>query len=147
MSLSARERKALDSIEGRLAGSAPELAMLMSAFNRLASDERMPDRERLRKGPRSALRRPPARRHSVRRGPYPRLSLQWIALVLWLLATAVLIATGITLGTSGGRSTCDSPMTVTCVSPASRHSPPSSPRSTGSSPATGSPGADVAQVG
>ena len=46
MSLSAWEQQALESIRNGLAGSDPELAALLSAFSRLASDEEMPDRER-----------------------------------------------------------------------------------------------------
>ena len=56
MSLSAREQQALDSITGRLADSDPELAALLTGFTRLASGEEMPQRERIRAGPRRAIR-------------------------------------------------------------------------------------------
>lgn len=57
MSLSAWEQQALDSIKNGLAGSDPELAALLSALNRLASGEEMPDKEKVPAGSRQALRR------------------------------------------------------------------------------------------
>jgi hydrogenase-4 component B len=57
MSLSESEQRALDSIKDRLAGSDPELAALLSAFNRQASDEEMPDREKIQTGLPRVLRR------------------------------------------------------------------------------------------
>jgi hypothetical protein len=48
MSLNARERQALDSIERSLAGSDPELASLLAMFAQLASGEEMPVREKIR---------------------------------------------------------------------------------------------------
>ena len=46
MSLSPRERRALDSIRDRLSGSDPELAALLATFTRLASGEEMQARGR-----------------------------------------------------------------------------------------------------
>jgi hypothetical protein len=57
MSLSAWEWQALDLIEDGLTGSDPELAALLVIFNRLASGEEMPAREKVRMGPRSPARR------------------------------------------------------------------------------------------
>jgi len=57
MSLSAWEQQALDSIKNGLAGSDPELAAMISTFNRLAADAEMPDREKIQAGSRRALRR------------------------------------------------------------------------------------------
>lgn len=48
MSISERERQALDSIEDELAHSAPRLAAKLAMFARLAADERMPAREPVR---------------------------------------------------------------------------------------------------
>jgi hypothetical protein len=48
MSLSARDRQALDSIEDQLAGSDPRMASLMATFTRLTSGEEMPAREDIR---------------------------------------------------------------------------------------------------
>ena len=47
MSLSGRERQALDSIEVRLTSSDPKLASLLAMFSRLAVDEEMPAREKI----------------------------------------------------------------------------------------------------
>ena len=44
MTMSARERRALGCISDELADSAPELASLLSVFNRLTSGEDMPER-------------------------------------------------------------------------------------------------------
>jgi hypothetical protein len=73
MSLSAREQHALDSIEAALAGSDPDLALLLATFGRLTSGEEMPVREKIRKNRwwvrRGRHRRPrPGRRVSRRRG-------------------------------------------------------------------------------
>jgi Protein of unknown function (DUF3040) len=58
MSLSAWEQQALDSIEGGLAGSDPELVSLLATFARRASGEEMPVRED--PGARAAGHPPPA---------------------------------------------------------------------------------------
>jgi hypothetical protein len=42
MSLSARDRQALGSIQDQITGSDPQLASLMTMFTRLASGEEMP---------------------------------------------------------------------------------------------------------
>jgi len=122
MSLSAWEQQALDSIKDGLAGSDPELAALLSAFTRLVSDEKMPDREKIRVGSRRARR--PLRharwRFSLRR-VCRRLGLQRAALLLWLLTTAALIAVALTLN-AGGRGTCTETAAMTCVAPASEYS-------------------------
>lgn len=129
MSLSARERKALGSIEASLAGSAPELVTLLSAFTRLASDEGMPDRERLRNGPRNVLRRFRVRPPYQLSGPRYR-RFQRIALGVWLLATVVMIAVGAVLGTSGPHRICDQPMAMTCANPVNGHRPATPARGT-----------------
>src|SRR5215813_5122443 len=57
MSISPKEQQALASIEDGLAGSDPKLASLLATFTRLASDEKMPVREKIRAtrhGPRAA---------------------------------------------------------------------------------------------
>lgn len=71
MSLSAWERQALDSIEDGLAGSDFELAALLIMFNRVAPDEEMPVREKVRPGPRRPVR--------CSRRIRPLLSLQRVA--------------------------------------------------------------------
>src|SRR5262249_495098 len=48
MSISPKEQQALASIEDGLAGSDPKLASLLATFTRLASDEEMPVREKIR---------------------------------------------------------------------------------------------------
>jgi hypothetical protein len=132
MSLSAREQQALESIRNGLAGSDPELAALVSAFNRLASDEEMPDREQTRAGSRRAFRRfRRARwRAGLRRGRQ-RLGVPGTVLLLaWLLTTAALIAVAVTLGAAGGRGPCTETAAVICAGPAPGQSPGSSSAST-----------------
>jgi hypothetical protein len=81
MSLSGWEQ-ALDSIEGGLAGSDPELVSLLATFARLASGEEIPVHEEIRVLGRHATRRP-LRNRRPRRGNVhrtrrrcPRLGLQ-----------------------------------------------------------------------
>lgn len=50
MSLSARDRHALGSIQDQITGSDPQLASLMTMFTRLASGEEMPALEDIRAG-------------------------------------------------------------------------------------------------
>ena len=137
MSLSAWEQQALDSIKAGLAGSDPELAALLSAFTRLASDEEMPDREKIRAGSRRALRRlrRVRWRSSVRRMGQ-RLGIQRAALLLWLLTTAALIAVALALNADGDHGTCTETVAMVCVEPAPGHSPgsPSHSTTTGRAP-------------
>jgi Protein of unknown function (DUF3040) len=125
MSLSAWEQQALDSIKKELTGSDPELTALISAFNRLASDMEMPEREHIRASSRWALRRPhrARRRFSLRR-PLQRLGRQRATLMLWLLATAALIA-GVTLALNvgGNHATCPETVVTICTGPTFAHSP------------------------
>lgn len=124
MSLSAWERQALESIQDGLAGSDPELAALLSVFNRLASDEKMPDREKTRAGSQRAfrpLRRAP-RRSRLRR-VFHRLGFGRAALLLWLLTTAALLAVALALNAGGNRGTCTTTAAMTCISPAPGRSP------------------------
>ena len=105
MSLSAWEKQALDSIEGGLAGSAPELASLLATFSRLAAGEEMPERAKVRAmqphHPRRRLRHPYS-------GELPRdarrLRLDWQLawpLALWLVVSLGMIAVALVLSRSG----------------------------------------------
>jgi hypothetical protein len=121
MSLSAWEQQALESIKSALAGSDPELAALLSAFSRLASDEEIPNRETTPAASRRAFRRlrRDRRRSRVRRA-CRRLGFPGTALlVLWPLITAVLIAVALILNAGGNRGTCTETAAMICVAPAS----------------------------
>jgi hypothetical protein len=124
MSLSAWEQQALESIKIGLAGSDPELAALLSAFNRLASDEEMPDREKTRAGSRRAFRRlRRARWHSSLRRVCQRLGFQRAVLLLvGVLTTAALIAVALALNAGGDHGACTETAAMICVGPAPRHS-------------------------
>ena len=121
MSLSAWEQQALESIKDGLTGSDPELAALLFAFNRLASDEEMPDRETTRPASRRAFRRLRRARwrsrlhRAGRRLGFPGTAL----LVLWPLITAALIAVALILNAGGNRGTCTETAAMICVGPAS----------------------------
>ena len=131
MSLSAREQQALDSIKNDLSGSDPELAALLSAFNRLASDEEMPNREKIHAGSRRALRRlRRARKRSSLRRACRRLGLQRAVMLLWLLTTAALIAVAVALNSGGGPGTCAETVPIACIGPSPEHSPGSPSRNT-----------------
>ncbi len=92
MSLPASQQRTLTKIQGRLAGSDPELASLFVIFSRLAADEAMPRIENLRVRPvadraawiASRVRRPAAR---IR-------ALLLLPAALSAMVCAVLIATG-----------------------------------------------------
>lgn len=117
MSLSAWERQALDSIKDELAGSAPELAALLTAFTRLASGKAMPARERIRSGlRRTTWRRWWPQRHRCPAGPCPHparglrcLDLRWGLLLLWLLVTVAVIVVALVLSHGGAPATGSCP--------------------------------------
>lgn len=135
MSLSSWEQQALESIKNGLTGSDPELAALLSVFNRLASDEEMPDREKTRAGSRRAFRR--ARWRAGLRRARRSLGVQGIVLLLlWLLTTAALIAVALALGAVGNGGTCTETAAMICAGPAPGHSPGSPSDSTTTSQPT-----------
>jgi len=127
MSLGARERHALDSIEHRLAHSDPRLAALLGTFARLTSGEDMPARERIetgrwparpwplpRQGP--APRRRPGHRAGHRRG--------WQAMTLvWLVLTVTLATVALAAG-HGGKPACKASWAMVCATHAFRHGTP-----------------------
>jgi Protein of unknown function (DUF3040) len=124
MSLSAWEQQALDSIKDGLAGSDPELAALLSAFSQLASGEEMPDGEKVRTGSRRALRRlRRARWRASARRAWHRLGIQRAVVLVWLLATAAMIAAAVAISAGGDHGTCAETAAMICVGPASGHSP------------------------
>ena len=107
---SAREKAALRSIEGGLAGSAPELASLLATFGQLAAGEKMPERAKVRALPphhaRRRWRRPG--RDRVLRHPrrlYLHLGWQQTMLLVWLVVSIGLIAVALVLS-RGGHAAC-----------------------------------------
>ena len=136
MSLSAWEQQALNSIQEGLAGSDPELAALLSAFNRMASDAGMPDRK-MHVGSRRALRRlRRARWHARLRRACQRLGCRPPALLLWLLTVAALIGViELAVSFGGGPATCPREVVTICTGPAPGHSTgPSGSTSTSRAP-------------
>jgi hypothetical protein len=121
--LSAREQQALESMADALGRSDPGLASMLATFNRLNADAEMPARGRIRAG----WRRIPGRRQPGRREHHPgggspqaglsvppgaagrhqrRRGWQQLMLLLWLLASIVLIAVAITISRNGGSGAC-----------------------------------------
>src|SRR5262249_17235570 len=104
MSISPKEQQALASIEDGIAASAPKLAPVLATFTRLASDEEMPVREKIRATRHRAARRP-HRHQSQRRGDARRdarrlsLRLGWpqTILLLWFAVTIALVAVALIL--------------------------------------------------
>jgi len=144
MSLSAWEQQVLESIRNGLAGSDPELAALVSAFNQLASGEEMPVREKARAGSRRASRRfRRARWRAGVRRARRRLGVAGIVLLLlWLVTTVALIAVALALGAVGNRGTCTETAAMICAGPAPGHSPgsPSDGTTTGQASHQGAAG-------
>src|SRR5271166_7211659 len=108
MSLSARDRQALGSIQDQINGSDPQLASLMTMFTRLASGEEMPALEDIRAGGprpraraaagRTAARTPCALSRRTRR----RLSRQPALYLLWLTVAITLITVTLAINCGGG---------------------------------------------
>ncbi|HTX84267.1 MAG TPA: hypothetical protein VME44_18940 [Streptosporangiaceae bacterium] len=121
MSLSARERQVLDSIEEGLARSDPRLVGLLATFTRLASGEKMPAREKI------AAASGRARRRFIlqRPGLLPAVAL------IYVLVIAALVVSTTVLSHGSSHRQCPSSWTVLCAS---------SPTAPGSRPAgQGSP--------
>lgn len=114
MSISERERQALDSIENELARSAPRLASMLAMFSRLTSGEQMPAREPAGRAagapgsPAGTAGRAGPRR--VWRRRIGGAALAW----LWLAAVAALLALMVTLTHDTRVSPCTHSLTTAC---------------------------------
>jgi Protein of unknown function (DUF3040) len=107
MSLSAHDRRVLQTITGQLSGSDPALAALLGIFTRLTAGEQMPEREQIKHGSRRHLS---CRRSQSPRGPIrfgrgrrarevlKRVGMARILILLWLLVAAVLISVAVIKG-------------------------------------------------
>ena len=120
MSLSAQEQQALDSIEGGLAGSDPELVSLLATFARLASGEEMPVHEEIRVLRRHATRRPlrnrrPRRGNARRDGRSLRLGWQQTIVLLWLAVTIALVAVAMILNRDSRNRECTQSWPMVCA--------------------------------
>ena len=112
MSLSARDRQALGSIQDQITGSDPQLASLMTMFTRLASGEEMPALEEIRAGGRrpraraaagrTAARTPCALSGRTRR----RLSRKPALYLLWLTVAITLVTVTLAINCGGGTGSC-----------------------------------------
>jgi len=120
MSISARERQALDSIENDLAASGPELAAKLAVFARLTAGEEMPQRERLWRGAR-APKAGSARAGvcaDTARGRERRISRMlsrraaWR--LLWLALIVALFALALTANHGAGKAMCMAAPTAAC---------------------------------
>jgi hypothetical protein len=122
VSLSAHEQQALDLIKDGLTGSDSGLAALLGAFNRLASDEEMPAREKIRAGSREAAGcAGRGRRHPHRRCRYPRQGHrhpgQWAPPLLWLAITLALMTVALVSSRSGSPGKCPASLAMACSHP------------------------------
>jgi hypothetical protein len=145
MSLSARERHALDSIESELTGSDPELALLLATFGRLTSDEEMPAREKIRARRWSSRGRHRSTRRRVGgagdgvwtrmwsrawsgacrgvRRVWRRLGWRWAGLLIWTLVAAGLIML-VPVVNRGGHRACPAAWAASCSGRAPAHAAP-----------------------
>ncbi len=114
MSLSADDRRALNSITEGLAESDPVLAGLLDTFTRLTAGEAMPAREQI--GARWRQMRGTAGRKRARRVGRRRGTAQIIILV-WLLLTALFVSLAVVLG-GGGPAPCRTSWAMGCAVPA-----------------------------
>ena len=109
MSLSAKDRQALGSIQDQITGSDPQLASLMTMFTRLASGEKMPGLEDIRPGapwPRAVVGRAAARTPRALSRRTRRLSRQPALYLLWLTVAITLITVTLTINRGGGTRSC-----------------------------------------
>lgn len=98
MSLSARDRQALSSIEDELSGSDPRLAALLDEFSRRTDGAQMPAAERIRaKWPGGFTGMRLLRDHA---GWLPAM------LVLWLVVVGTMVAVLLTVPKSGAIKGC-----------------------------------------
>lgn len=117
MSLSADEQHTLDLIKLGLTDSDPRLASLLHTFNRLASGEAMPIRERIWPGSRGASGCAGRRRQPHRRCRYPsqRRAARWAAPVLWLLITLSMISVALIMSRTGSPGKCEKQLAMVCA--------------------------------
>ena len=112
MSLSARDRQALGSIQDQITGSDPQLASLITMFTRLASGEEMPALEEIRTGGPRPRARAAAGRTAARtpcalsRRTSRRLSRQPAFYLLWLTVAITLITVTLAINCGGGTGSC-----------------------------------------
>ena len=96
VSLSARDRQALEAIETELAGSDPKLSSMLNAFTRLAAGEDMPGPQPAGLRPTRARRldpvlRPRRRRRTGRTRWCRTCLLLWLSISLALITVAVIL--------------------------------------------------------
>ena len=129
MSLNPWERQTLESIKETLTRTDPCLERLLVTFTRIASDERMPVHEDIPAGLWRVICYPRSRRGRLlagrirrwRRQARHRLSIRWMAPLVWLVTTAVLLVVALVLNRSGGQQTCMGAWSAVCPSPSSVH--------------------------
>jgi len=119
MSLCAQEQQDLELIKDGLAGSDSSLVALLGTFNRLASGEEMPAREKIWPGSRAAAgcaRR--GRRYPHRSCRYPRQASrrrrQRTPPLLWLAVTVSLVAVALVFSHISSSSTCAPSLALVC---------------------------------
>jgi hypothetical protein len=127
MSLSAQEQQVLDLIKDGLTGSDSGLAAMLGTFNRLASGEEMPAREKIRPGSREAAGcAGRGQRHPHRTGRCPRQEHRppspWAAPLLWLVITLSLITVGLVFSRIGSPGKCAVQLAMVCSHPDTAHS-------------------------
>jgi hypothetical protein len=111
MSPDAWEQDSLDSIKNGLADSDPALVARLAMFTRLASGEAMPVRDQLQAASRRMVRSPARRAGRM----HPRLGLPGTMLLVWLLATAALIAAALTSSRVGPHLNCTGTWGTLCA--------------------------------
>jgi hypothetical protein len=98
VSLNAKDRQALESIEARIAGSDPKLASMLDAFTRLTAGEEMPGQKSLHRSSAHAMRSWRTLRLARRRLlGWSRWHRAWLLLWLWLAISLALVAVAVVL--------------------------------------------------
>lgn len=115
MSLSAYERRALETISEKLTGSDPVLAQLLDTFTRLTASEMMPAREQIGTRWRHTMRQ--ARRIGSQHPPHrpvPLLCRVAVAILVLIPLIALLVAMAVALG-SGSQAPCRAAQLMACT--------------------------------
>jgi hypothetical protein len=106
VSLSARDRQALDLIAEDLAASDPRFAAKLSAFSKLTDGGEMPARERILAGRPAPIRGLLVRDSRSEGRTRPRRPLYLVTLVIWLVISVALISVALVLSHSGTAAAC-----------------------------------------
>jgi hypothetical protein len=123
VSLNAHDKQALAQIEEALADTDPQFTARLSAFSRLAADEAMPERERIRGDRQHAIGSALCRLRPGQPGAR-RLMYYWTAVAMAVAITLAVICAALVSGHAGSGGACTERQGLVCVRQAAPSAPP-----------------------